>query len=67
MSYANKLKDSLTWWLSKSRSFSINEEYKLELLFVDVVNRSAKIRITNLKTGHVVDQISDDQEVHHGE
>ena len=51
MSYANKLQDSLCWWLGKKRPFIINDEYKLELLFIDKVNNSAKIKITNLKTG----------------
>lgn len=55
MDYGNKLKDSLYWWLGKSRPFIINDEYKLELLFVDKVNNSAKIRITNLKTGIVIE------------
>lgn len=47
--YLNKLKDSLYWWLGKKRPFIINNEYKLELLFIDKENNSAKIRITNLK------------------
>lgn len=55
MDYAHKLKDSLYWWLGKSRPFIINDEYKLELLFVDKINNSAKIRITNLKTGIVTE------------
>ena len=49
ISYTDKLKDSLTWWLGKKRSFSINDEYRIELLFIDKVNNSAKIKITNLK------------------
>lgn len=48
-SYANRIKDSLHWWLSKSRPFIINEEYKLELLYIDKNHNSAKIKITNLK------------------
>lgn len=55
MDYANKLKDSLYWWLGKKRPFIINDEYKLELLFVDKINNSAKIRITNLKSGQVIE------------
>ena len=51
MSYANKIKDSLYWWLGHQKPFIINEEYKLELLFIDKENNSAKILITNLKTG----------------
>lgn len=50
-SYANKLQSSLYWWLGKKRPFIINDEYKLELLFIDKINNSAKIKITNLKTG----------------
>lgn len=53
--YANKLKDSLYWWLGKKRPFFINDEYKLELLFVDKINNSAKIRVTNLKTGVAIE------------
>jgi hypothetical protein len=56
MSYVNKLKDSLVWWLGKRKAFNINEEYKIELLFVDKVNNSAKIKVTNLKTGQAVEQ-----------
>lgn len=50
MSYTNKIKDSLYWWLGK-KPFYINDEYKLELLFIDKENNSAKILITNLKSG----------------
>ena len=53
-SYANKIKNSLYWWLGK-KPFIINDEYKLELLFIDKENNSAKIRITNLKSGTVVE------------
>ena len=49
MEYAHKLKDSLYWWLGKRKPFYINDEYKLELLVIDKINNSAKIRITNLK------------------
>ena len=50
-SYADKLKSSLDWWLGRKRPFIINDEYKLELLFIDKENNSAKIKITNLKSG----------------
>jgi hypothetical protein len=56
ISYANKLKTSLYWWLSGNRPFYVNDDYKIELLFIDVKNRSAKIQITNLKTGKVMEQ-----------
>ena len=55
MDYANKLKDSLYWWLGKKKPFIINDEYKLELLFIDKINNSAKIRVTNLKTGMAIE------------
>lgn len=67
MSYANKLKDSLYWWLGKKRPFIINNEYKLELLFVDKVNNSAKIRVTNLKTGLAIESSADPSEVSDGQ
>ena len=67
MSYANKLKDSLYWWLGKKRPFFINDEYKLELLFVDKINNSAKIRVTNLKTGTVMISSADPSEVTDGQ
>ncbi len=56
ISYANKLKTQLYWWLSRSRPFILNDEYRIELLFIDKVNNSAKIQITNLKTGEVTTQ-----------
>ena len=56
MSYKSKIKDSLYWWLGKKKPFIINDEYKLELLFIDKENLSAKILITNLKTGEEVTQ-----------
>ncbi len=60
VSYANKLKTQLYWWLGRRRPFVINDEYRIELLFIDKVNNSAKIQITNLKTGAVITQ---DEEV----
>jgi len=54
-SYANKIKDSLYWWLGRQQPFIINDEYKLELLWLDKENNTAKIRVTNLKTGDFVD------------
>lgn len=64
--YAGKLKTSLYWWLGRARPFIINDEYKLELLFLDKINNSAKIRITNLKTGEVISQIDSDIEANNG-
>jgi len=58
--YAGKLKTSLYWWLSSNRPFIVNDEYKIELLFLDKSNNSAKIQITNLKTGTVITQEAED-------
>ena len=52
-SFAGKLKDSMYWWLGRKKPFIINDEYKLELLYIDHSNYTAKIRITNLKTGKI--------------
>lgn len=49
----DNIKDSIYYWLGKSKPFFINGEYKLELLFIDKKNLSAKIQITNLKTKEV--------------
>jgi len=67
MEYANKLKDSLYWWLGKKKPFIINNEYKLELLFVDKINNSAKIRVTNLKTGVAIESSALPSEVEDGQ
>lgn len=55
-SYANRLQDSLYWWLGKKKPFIVNDEYKIELLHIDRNHYSAKIRVTNLKTGQQFDQ-----------
>jgi hypothetical protein len=49
-SYKNTLQDTLIWWLGKKKPFVINDEYEIKLLFIDKINNSAKIEITNLKT-----------------
>lgn len=56
ISYANKLKTQLYWWLGRRRPFIINDQYKVELLFIDKINNSVKIQITNLATGDVITQ-----------
>lgn len=56
ISYANKLKTTLYWWLGRKRPFVINDEYKVELLFIDKENNSVKIQVTNIKTGETVTQ-----------
>ena len=53
ISFKDKLKGTLTWWLGRSKPFIINDEYEIKLLFIDKVNHSAKIEITNLKTREV--------------
>lgn len=67
MDYANKLKDSLYWWLGRKKPFIINDEYKLELLFIDKINNSAKIRVTNLKTGVAIESSDAPSEVLNGQ
>ena len=54
--YAGKLKDSLFWWLGKKRPFIINNEYQIELLHIDREHYSAKIRVTNIKSGVPLEQ-----------
>jgi len=56
MSYAEKIKDSLYWWLGKKKPFIINDEYRLDLLHIDKENNSVKIRITNIKDNTEVTQ-----------
>lgn len=68
-SYANKLRDSLTWWLAKQRPFIINDQYSVELLFIDKINNSAKIKVTNISNGSVIESsmgYSDSAEVNNG-
>lgn len=60
--YRGRLKDELYWWLGTKRPFYINGEYKIELLHLDREHYSAKIRITNLKSGEFVDQEAIDAE-----
>lgn len=65
--FSGKLKTSLYWWLGRSKPFIINDEYKLELLFLDINNKSAKIRVTNLKTGQVIESSQPASEVTDGQ
>ena len=53
-SYKDKLKDSLYWWLGHKRPFIINDEYKVELLFINKDNNSVKIKVTRISDGEVV-------------
>lgn len=55
-SYANRLKTSLFYWLSKGKPFVINDEYSVELLFVDTQSFTAKILVTNLKNQKTQEQ-----------
>jgi hypothetical protein len=59
-SFDGKLKDSLTWWLGKSKPFIVNDEYEIRLLFIDKINNSAKIQVTNLKTNEVTLEVIDE-------
>jgi hypothetical protein len=60
--YAGKLKTQLYWWLSKHRPFFINDDYKIELLYIDKEHLTAKLLITNLKSGET-QEIADDNSV----
>lgn len=53
------LTDSLSWWLNKKKPFVINGEYKVELVFINKDNNTAKIRITNLKNGESEEVVHD--------
>jgi len=59
--YRGKLKDSIYWYLSKRKPFIINAEYKVELLHLDRDHYSAKIRVTNLKTG-MIEEFGDEDD-----
>lgn len=54
--------NSIYYWLGKSKPFYINGEYMLKLLFIDKINHSAKIEITNLKTKEVAVEVVDAKE-----
>lgn len=56
----DNIKNSIYYWLGRSKPFYINGEYKLELLFIDKINNSAKIQITNLKTNEVISEVIDE-------
>lgn len=56
----DNIKDSIYYWLGKARPFYINGEYKIELLFIDTKNFSAKIQVTNLKTNEVTTEVIDE-------
>jgi len=53
-SYAGILKDSLYWWISRKKTFNINDEYKVELLYINKQDNTAKLRITNLQPDRVI-------------
>lgn len=48
--FKDRLHSTLVWWLGKKKAFNINGEYEIRLLFIDKINNSAKIEITNLKS-----------------
>jgi hypothetical protein len=66
-SFAGKVTTSLWWWLGKRRPFILDDQFKIELLFIDTYNMSAKIRVTNLKTGEVVESATQSSEVINGQ
>ena len=44
-----EIHDEFTWWLGR-KGFVLNNEYRIDLIWIDKVNNSAKIKITNIKT-----------------
>lgn len=62
MGYKGKLKNSIYWYLSKHKPFIIEDQYQVELLFVDKQNNSAKILITNLKNNDTTEEIVEFQD-----
>ena len=65
--YAGKIRGSLWWWLGKRNPFILDDQFKIELLFIDKVNNSAKILITNLKTGVAIEASTDPSEAADGQ
>lgn len=65
--YSGKVKNSLWWWLGKQKPFILDDQFKIELLFIDKINHSAKIRITNLKTGIAIESSANPSEVSDGQ
>ena len=61
MSQSKKIETRMFWWLSDRRPFYIGDEYKIELSDVDFKHGTAKIVITNLKTG-LVEKDSEEEE-----
>lgn len=49
VSFKDKIQTAMYYWLGKRHPFIINEEYRLDLLYIDKTNNSVKILITNLK------------------
>ena len=54
--YEGKLKTQLYWHLHRNRPFFIGNEYKVELLYINKENLTAKILITKLQDGEQVEQ-----------
>jgi hypothetical protein len=43
-----QITDTFTYWLGR-RGFCLNNEYQIDLIWIDKINNSVKIQITNLK------------------
>jgi len=59
MKKTTEIHDEFTYWLGK-KGFNLNNEYRIDLIWIDKKNNSAKIKITNLKT-----KTSEELEVEH--
>jgi len=54
MAKVTNIDGEFTYWLGK-RGFNLNNEYQIDLIWIDKKNNSAKIKITNLKTKEVTE------------
>lgn len=63
VSFKNTIRDSMYYWLGKRRPFIVNDEYQIDLLYIDKINNSVKILITNLKNNQqqIVEARHDEQ------
>lgn len=55
MSFEDKVKDTFWWWLGRKKPFILNDEYKLELVWLYKEDNLAKINIFNLKTSQDIE------------
>jgi len=59
-SYAGILTNSLYWWMSRKKSFIINDEYRIDLIQVNPKANTAEIKITNLQPDRIIKGVKKD-------